>query len=131
MVSGLAGAVVPDFLMPLPPSGSSLPAQRAPFREEAIPMSMKTMYWVSNISSWSYIDISGKTHGRIDWFEEISDMGYWWQTAHENGISINLDRAKRGVEEALRRRRLALAALCEPDREFEDQETGGNAAWSA
>jgi hypothetical protein len=80
-------------------------------------MSMKTMYWVSNISSWRHIDIAGKTHGRIDWFEDISDMGYWWQTAHENGVCINLDQARRSVEEALWRRGMALAALREHDGE--------------
>jgi hypothetical protein len=72
---------------------------------------MKAMYWVSNILSWSYIDINGKAHGRIDWFEEIPEMGYWWQTAHENGISFAIDSAKQAVEEALWRRFMAMAAL--------------------
>lgn len=75
---------------------------------------MKEMYWVSRISSWNYIDIAGKTHGRIDWFDEILDLGFWWQTAHESGSCSTLDRAKRSVEEALWRREMALAALCAP-----------------
>lgn len=69
------------------------------------------MYWVSNISSWSYIDINSKSHGRIDWFEDIRDMGYWWQTAHENGVCFTIENAKREVEEALWRRCMVLAAL--------------------
>ncbi len=73
-------------------------------------MSMKTMYWVSQIYSWNYIDIAGKTHGRIDWFEDIRDVGYWWQTAHETGNASSIDRAKRNVEEAVIRRRMALEA---------------------
>ncbi|AOB32405.1 hypothetical protein AKI39_19275 [Bordetella sp. H567] len=73
-------------------------------------MSMKTMYWVSQIYSWNYIDIAGKTHGRIDWFEDIRDVGYWWQTAHESGSACSIDRAKRNVEEAVIRRCRALEA---------------------
>ncbi|ANN68285.1 hypothetical protein [Bordetella bronchialis] len=73
-------------------------------------MSMKTMYWVSQIFSWNYIDIAGKTHGRIDWFENIRDMGYWWQTGYETGVSYSLDQAKRGVEDAVMRHRMALEA---------------------
>lgn len=73
-------------------------------------MSMKTMYWVSQIYSWNYIDIGGKTHGRIDWFEDIRDIGYWWQTAHETGMSHAIDLAKRCVEEAVVRRRMVLEA---------------------
>jgi hypothetical protein len=72
---------------------------------------MKAMYWVSNISSWNYIDMAGKTHARIDWFDNIRDMGYWWQTPHENGIAFTIEAAKRSVEEALWRRSMALAAL--------------------
>jgi hypothetical protein len=72
---------------------------------------MKTMYWVSNISSWNHIDIAGKTHGRIDWFADIRDMGYWWQTAYENGVCFTIETAKRQVEEALWRRCVALAEL--------------------
>ena len=73
-------------------------------------MSMKTMYWVSQIYSWNYIDIAGKTHGRIDWFEDIRDVGYWWQTTHETGNACTIERAKRDVEEAVIRRRMALEA---------------------
>lgn len=73
-------------------------------------MSMKTMYWVSQIYSWNYIDIAGKTHGRIDWFEDIRDVGYWWQTSHETGNACSIERAKRNVEEAVIRRRMALEA---------------------
>jgi hypothetical protein len=68
------------------------------------------MYWVSNISAWNYIDISGRTHGRIDWFEDIRDMGYWWQTAHENGVCFSIEQARCSVEDALSRRYAALAA---------------------
>ncbi|HTK03073.1 MAG TPA: hypothetical protein VL522_25855 [Bordetella sp.] len=71
-------------------------------------MGIKTMYWVSQILSWNYIDIAGRSHGRIDWFEDMRDIGYWWQTAYETGISSSIDRAKRGVEEAVMRRRMAL-----------------------
>lgn len=98
-------------------------------------MSMKTMYWVSNISSWNYIDIGGKVHGRIDWFEDIRDMGYWWQTAHENGICSTIERARRSVEEALMRRCMALAAMYAPrdgaGADPESETAGGDAAWSA
>jgi hypothetical protein len=95
------------------------------------------MYWVSNISSWNYIDIGGHTHGRIDWFEDIRDMGYWWQTAHENGICRSVEKAKRSVEDALTRRCLALAAVYDPQRAYDppgpdnfsgpDETTGGAA----
>lgn len=73
-------------------------------------MSMETMYWVSQIYSWNYIDIAGKTHGRIDWFEDMCDVGYWWQTSYETGSARTVERAKRGVEEAVMRRRMALEA---------------------
>jgi hypothetical protein len=71
---------------------------------------MRTFYWVSGISSWSYVDTTCKPHGRIDWFENIEDMGYWWQTAHESGMCFTLDSAKRGVENAMLRRAAEQAA---------------------
>ncbi|OZI20011.1 hypothetical protein CAL26_20880 [Bordetella genomosp. 9] len=73
-------------------------------------MGMKTMYWVSQIFSWNYIDVAGRTHGRIDWFEDIRDIGYWWQTAFETGVCPSVEQAKRGVEDAVMRRRMALEA---------------------
>ena len=72
---------------------------------------MRTMYWVSGISSWTYVDTACKPNGRIDWFEGIDDMCYWWQTAYESGMSYTLDNAKRSVEHALWRRAQDQAAL--------------------
>lgn len=90
---------------------------------------MRTFYWVSGISSWSYVDTTCKPHGRIDWFEDIEDMGYWWQTAHESGMCFTLDSAKRGVENAMLRRATEQAALFERRIEQgheDDREAGCN-----
>ncbi|OZI37816.1 hypothetical protein CAL29_05415 [Bordetella genomosp. 10] len=72
---------------------------------------MRTFYWVSGIGgTWTYIDAACKQHGRIDWFDNIADIGYWWQTAHDNGMSYSLDVAKRSVEQAILRRATETAA---------------------
>ncbi|ALM86436.1 hypothetical protein [Bordetella sp. N] len=72
---------------------------------------MRTFYWVSGIGgTWTYIDASYKQHGRIDWFDNIADIGYWWQTAYDNGMSYSLDVAKRSVEQSILRRATEAAA---------------------
>ncbi len=72
---------------------------------------MRTFYWVSGISgTWTYIDAAYKQHGRIDWFDDIADIGYWWQTAYHNGMSYSLDAAKRSVEQSILRKAAETAA---------------------
>ncbi|MFC4275314.1 hypothetical protein [Achromobacter aloeverae] len=72
---------------------------------------MRTFYWVSGIGgTWTYIDAAYKQHGRIDWFDDIADIGYWWQTAYDNGMSYSLDVAKRSVEQSILRRATEAAA---------------------
>ncbi|OWT72728.1 MULTISPECIES: hypothetical protein [unclassified Achromobacter] len=72
---------------------------------------MRTFYWVSGIGgTWTYIDAAYKQHGRIDWFDNIADIGYWWQTAYDNGMSYSLDVAKRSVEQSILRRATETAA---------------------
>jgi nitric oxide synthase oxygenase domain/subunit len=46
----------------------------------------------------------------VDWFENINELGYWWQTAHESGMCFALGSAKRCVEQALWEEHAAKAA---------------------
>jgi hypothetical protein len=71
---------------------------------------MGKLYWSPGTCVWTYKDIASQVHGRVDWFEDINDMGYWWQTAHESGMCFALGSAKRCVEQALWQEQAARAA---------------------
>jgi hypothetical protein len=89
---------------------------------------MRTFYWVSGIGgTWTYIDASYKQHGRIDWFDNIADIGYWWQTAYDNGMSYSLDVAKRSVEQSILRRATEAAARVVEQPLLDDDELSAGA----
>jgi len=90
---------------------------------------MRTFYWVSGIGgTWTYIDAAYKQHGRIDWFDNIADIGYWWQTAYDNGMSYSLDVAKRSVEQSILRRATETAARVMEQTLLEDSITAADDA---
>jgi hypothetical protein len=63
---------------------------------------MTELYWRPGASTWTYRHYaSPRVLGRIDYFEDVIEIGYWWQTSDETGICSTLSSARRCVERAV------------------------------
>lgn len=63
---------------------------------------MIELYWSPGASTWTYRHhASQRVLGRVDYFEDVIEIGYWWQTSDETGICSTLSSAKRCVERAM------------------------------